>query len=369
MSRAPWAKLRPGNALASLALLVTSLIVSALLLEGAVRLAIGEQVKFPRRVVGAPWGLRYNEPNAVYRHKSPDVTVWFRINSQGMRADRDYPYAKPPGTKRIISLGDSYTVGFEVDVEETFSMVLERELNARGHHVEVLNAGVSGFSTAEQYLYLERELWKYDPDMILISFFVNDLVDNPRADLLRLRNGELIPGADSYVPAGRLGDFLNTHFLFNWLSERSDAFALLKETLTRITKRRIVTQNLRNLEDAGDAEGEREAAADGAGRYQVDLAIAIYDRLYASARQHGIPLVIQSIPALRPDGTLQDRFPYRFDQERPGVYLLRAGTFLEPHQGEQLLYFTRSQAHWTPFSHLLSGRALATLAVENRLLD
>ena len=366
MSDAPPAKLRLRTALASLALLTISLIVSAFLLELAVRLAIGEQVKFPRHVVGAPWGIRYNEPNAVYRHKSPDVTVWFRINSQGMRAERDYPYEKPPGTKRIVSLGDSYTVGFEVDVDETFSSVLERELNARGHQVEVLNAGVSGFSTAEQYLYLERELWKYDPDMIVISFFVNDLVDNTRADLLRLSDGNLVPGADGYVPAGRLGDFLNTSLLFNWLSERSDSFALIKETLTRITKRRIVTQNLRNLDDT---EGDGKDAAGESADYQVDLAIAIYDRLYASARRHGVPLVIQSIPALRPDGTLRDRFPTRFDHRRPGLYLLRAGTFLEPHQGEQLLYWTRSQAHWTPFSHLLSGRALAALTVENRLLE
>jgi len=366
MSDAPPAKLRLRAALASLALLTISLIVSAFLLELAVRLAIGEQVKFPRHVVGAPWGIRYNEPNAVYRHKSPDVTVWFRINSQGMRAERDYPYEKPPGTKRIVSLGDSYTVGFEVDVDETFSSVLERELNARGQQVEVLNAGVSGFSTAEQYLYLERELWKYDPDMIVISFFVNDLVDNTRADLLRLSDGNLVPGADGYVPAGRLGDFLNTSLLFNWLSERSDSFALIKETLTRITKRRIVTQNLRNLDDT---EGDGKDAAGEAADYQIDLAIAIYDRLYASARRHGVPLVIQSIPALRPDGTLRDRFPTRFDHRRPGLYLLRAGTFLEPHQGEQLLYWTRSQAHWTPFSHLLSGRALAALTVENRLLE
>jgi hypothetical protein len=366
MSSGPRAKRRIPTVLASLALLVTSAILSALLLEFAVRLVIGEQVKFPRHVVGAPWGLRYNEPNAVYRHKSPDVTVWFRINSQGMRADRDYPYEKPAGTKRIISLGDSYTVGFEVDVEETFSSVLERELNARSHRVEVLNAGVSGFSTAEQYLYLERELWKYDPDMILVSFFVNDLVDNTRADLLRLSEGELVPGADSYVPAGRLGDFLNTNPLFNWLSGRSDAFALIKETLTRITKRRIVAQNLRNLEET---DGDGQEAAGGAADYQTDLTIAIYDRLYASAREHGVPLVIQRIPAMRPDGTLRDRFPARFDHQRPGVYLLRAATFLEPHQGEQLLYWTRSQAHWTPFSHLLSGRALAALTIENRLLD
>src|SRR4029453_16189824 len=82
--------------------------------ELAVTLGLGEQVKFPRHVVAAPWGLRFNEPGAVYRHKSADVEVWFRIDQQGMRDDRDFAYAKPPGVKRIVSLGDSFKIGYEV---------------------------------------------------------------------------------------------------------------------------------------------------------------------------------------------------------------------------------------------------------------
>ena len=71
----------------------------------------GEQPKFPWHVVEAEWGLRYNEPEARYRHKSADVNIRFRINAQGMRADHDYSYSKPEGVKRIVSLGDSFTIG------------------------------------------------------------------------------------------------------------------------------------------------------------------------------------------------------------------------------------------------------------------
>src|SRR5438046_2554333 len=90
--------------LKKLLLLCLSLILSCLLAEGLVLALFGEQPKFPRHVVEAPWGLRYNEPNALYRHKSADMTAWFKINGQGMRADHDYTYAKPAGVKRIISL-------------------------------------------------------------------------------------------------------------------------------------------------------------------------------------------------------------------------------------------------------------------------
>src|SRR5256885_2196488 len=83
-----------------LAALVTSLLVTAGLVELVVLAVLGERPKFPRRVGGAPWGLRYNEPGARYRHKSADGTWYFHINSQGMRADRDYPYEKPAGVQR-----------------------------------------------------------------------------------------------------------------------------------------------------------------------------------------------------------------------------------------------------------------------------
>ncbi|MEZ4290376.1 MAG: hypothetical protein R3E53_07505 [Myxococcota bacterium] len=52
--------------------------------------------------------------------------------------------------------------------------MLEQELRRAGLQVEVLNAGVSGYSNAEALLYLERELLKYDPDLVLLSFFAND---------------------------------------------------------------------------------------------------------------------------------------------------------------------------------------------------
>src|SRR5204863_7063418 len=99
-----------------LLLLGVSLIIAWLLAEALVLMTVGEQPKFPRHVVEAPWGLRYNEPNASYRHKSADMTAWFKINGQGMRADRDYPYAKPAGVKEIISLGDSLPTGYAVSV-------------------------------------------------------------------------------------------------------------------------------------------------------------------------------------------------------------------------------------------------------------
>lgn len=50
-------------------------LVSLLLAEIVVLLVAGEQPKFPRHVVRAPWGLRYNDPGSSYRNQSADMTA------------------------------------------------------------------------------------------------------------------------------------------------------------------------------------------------------------------------------------------------------------------------------------------------------
>jgi lysophospholipase L1-like esterase len=352
-------------ALAALALGVVTLAVCAVLLEVGVLLLRGEQPRFPRRVVGAPFGLRVNEPNAVYRHRSADVDVEFRINAQGLRADRAFAYAKPPGVLRILSLGDSFTAGYEVEVEETFSSVLERELRRRGYPVEVLNAGVSGYSTAEAVLYLERELLRYEPDLVLVSFCGNDLVDNTRTGLFRLEDGRLVQTGERYVPGGAIGDFLNRNALFSWLSERSNAFVLVKEAVTQTLKRRMVEENLANVAEAAGPGSEAGSAS------QRALAGALYERLYRDARERGIPLVIQSIPTppVTVGGELLELFPLGdFDVEREGLAFFPARDVLAPRYGRELLYYERSHGHWTPLAHRLAGEGLARLIDERGLL-
>lgn len=346
------------------------LAIAAAIAELGVLALFGEQVKFPRHVVGAPFGVRINEPGAVYRHKSADVNVWFRINAQGMRADRDYPREKPAGVKRIVSLGDSFTIGYEVEGNETFSSVLEDRLRAAGHSVEVLNAGVSGFGTAEECVYLERELFAYSPDLVLVSFYQNDLVDDVRSDLFRLQDGKLVAGRESYVPGGKLGDFLNRNAVVNWLSGYSNAFALIKETATQVAKREIVEQN---LAQQAHATGSESSGEDAEAAHQRALSAAIFERIYADCRERGIPLVIQSIPtpnANHAPTDLYEVFPSaEFDVHRPGLVFLPAKSVLQPYVGKELLYWERSHQHWTPLAHRLSGEALAQRILDADLLD
>src|SRR5687767_11976637 len=339
-----------------LAVFAMGLAAAMVLAEALVLLFVGEQPKFPRRVVAAPWGLRYNDPGATYRHKSRDGTWQFTINRQGMRADRDYHYVKPPGRLRVLVVGDSFAIGYEVGVEQTFAMVLERELRRRNVDVEVLNAGVSGYSTAEAALYLERELIKYQPDVVVSSAYENDFADNLRSDLLRLESTGLVAGHESYVPAGGLGDFLNTTPLFNLLSERSNAFAFAKEQVTLVVKTA--------MEQAGGKAAEPQHPDDLKSRldYERRLLAAIVERMYAFLHARNIRLVILSIPRQTPAAELVDGFPCELlDLSRPGLEFVSGKEVLAPLATTNALYNRFSLNHWTPVAHEAAGKALANL--------
>lgn len=103
------------------------------------------------------------------------------INSNKLR-DREIPFEKPAGVKRVLMLGDSLTFGWGVDFDSTSSKVLERELNAhRGPPgVEVINTGVGNYNTAMEVQYFLNEGQKYSPDLIVLNYFINDAEETPR---------------------------------------------------------------------------------------------------------------------------------------------------------------------------------------------
>ena len=150
------------------------------------------QPMLPRYVTNAPYGVRKNMPNVSIWHTSSDYSVNVRTNAKGVRNDRDIPYNKPEGTFRIVGLGDSFTLGYEVEQEDTFLYRLETDLKARGfERVEVVNLGVSGFGTSEELITLRHEGMAYDPDLVLLGYFVNDIQNNVMSDMFVLEGDSL----------------------------------------------------------------------------------------------------------------------------------------------------------------------------------
>ena len=74
---------------------------------------------------------------------------------------------------RIVVLGDSLVAGFQLKTSDAFPAQLERTLKAKGHSVEVINAGVSGDTTAAG---LERLRWAVPEktDAVILELGAND---------------------------------------------------------------------------------------------------------------------------------------------------------------------------------------------------
>ncbi|MGN7611563.1 SGNH/GDSL hydrolase family protein, partial [Magnetococcales bacterium HHB-1] len=104
------------------------------------------------------------------------------INSKKLR-DREFDYQKPEQTFRILMLGDSVTFGWGVRVQDTVSKLLEHALNAkpdRKHAFEVINTGVGNYNTQMQTDYFFSEGYKYQPNLILLNYFINDAEPRPQ---------------------------------------------------------------------------------------------------------------------------------------------------------------------------------------------
>ena len=74
---------------------------------------------------------------------------------------------------RILGLGDSLMAGYGLAEEDAFPTRLEAELRARGHEVEIINAGVSGDTTAGGRARLAWSLAD-NPDAVFVELGGND---------------------------------------------------------------------------------------------------------------------------------------------------------------------------------------------------
>lgn len=74
---------------------------------------------------------------------------------------------------RILALGDSLTAGYGLPAEQSFPSQLEQALRARGHDVQVINAGVSGDTSAGGLARLDWVMAE-QPQAAIVALGAND---------------------------------------------------------------------------------------------------------------------------------------------------------------------------------------------------
>ncbi len=171
------------NIAGRLLLIVAGLLGSLLLLELGVRLLDLAPPPEPNPAIWAPhplmgwWHIPYS--GGIFHSDYNEFETEVRINARGLR-DREIGYDNPAGAVRILALADSFGEALQVELADTYVKQLEQLLTGSlGRPVEVLNGGVGGWGTDQEAIFYVAEGFRYNPDVVLLAFFIrNDAVNN-----------------------------------------------------------------------------------------------------------------------------------------------------------------------------------------------
>ncbi|HBR13999.1 MAG TPA: hypothetical protein DD723_00440 [Candidatus Omnitrophica bacterium] len=105
--------------------------------------------------------------------------VWHTTNRQGFRSTTSFQVEKPPDTVRIIFIGDSFTFGEGVYDEDVYPQQFRRFALEQGlfpnKTVEIINLGVGGYNTQQEWGLLNEYARYLQPDMVVIGYTINDV--------------------------------------------------------------------------------------------------------------------------------------------------------------------------------------------------
>ncbi|MEZ4330525.1 MAG: GDSL-type esterase/lipase family protein [Myxococcota bacterium] len=270
-----------------LLLLSVSVLVSFLMLEGMLRLIYD----VPPRWI-EPQTVHLLDPRLGWILPANDhsftIDAPVDTNSHGLRDD-EMPMAKPASETRILSLGDSFTFALGVRFEDLYVQQLERKLRALHpeRSFQVINAGVAGYNTTQELVFLLTDGVRYEPDLITLGFYWNDL----------LGNGQPLPEVDGPIRrdiARKEESNDPGHLLPAWIRDRLRQSLVLYLGVTR-------GKNLVAALGAPESEivGIQRAILAGDAEALAPYWRATGERLRAiarAARERGIPVVLVSFP-------------------------------------------------------------------------
>jgi len=150
-------------------LLLISIDASLFLCEGIVRYCKLAPVMLDSHIIYSMYFV--SNPDLCYKMKSDEPHY---LNSDGYRDD-EFVVEKDEEMIRIVMLGDSITYGYPVKRDETFSSLLEDQLNSSSEtKFDVMNFGVGGYNIVSEVETLKVYGLRYKPDIVVLNLFWND---------------------------------------------------------------------------------------------------------------------------------------------------------------------------------------------------
>lgn len=113
-------------------------------------------------------------PEITAQHRQNGFSTFVSQNQYGLRGSDKVTKKRTNSSRRVLVLGDSYVWGYGVNQDEIFS-------NPEFHSssLEILNFGVSGYATDQEYLLYQRNGLEFDVDEVVLAFTpYNDVIGN-----------------------------------------------------------------------------------------------------------------------------------------------------------------------------------------------
>jgi hypothetical protein len=121
----------------------------------------------------------FHAVNASAWYRTSEYLTHVRTNAAGLRG-AEIAAERTPGRGRVLFAGDSFVEARQVAEPETAASILGVALGGPTL-CEILNAGIAGWGTGEEYVYLRDEGLALRPDLVILQIFLgNDVSNNVR---------------------------------------------------------------------------------------------------------------------------------------------------------------------------------------------
>lgn len=170
--------------------IIDSLIILAMTFVIVLLTEVFLRLFFPQNLVGTSiigktfsnenefLGIRYT-PGVKWHFDHPEYSVEYEINKHGFRDRKDHLIPKPKGVNRVLLVGDSFTFGYGVDYDDSWPVIVEQRVEKTGiNRIDFVKAGIEGMDTRTEFLLIKDLLLKYQCDVVVLGFLINDLYTN-----------------------------------------------------------------------------------------------------------------------------------------------------------------------------------------------
>ncbi len=220
----------------------------------------------------------------------------------------------------------------------------------------VINAGVSGFSSAEELVFLENEGYKYQPDFVVLGFFANDFADNIKSGIYSVQEDSLYVTGYSHLPGVDLQNRIYEHKIIHFLGESSYMYAFVFNTIWYTFKNKELKQKREEFETEFSIANDKDYTL-----HADVLTEKVIERMYEFTSKRNIPLIILDIPQKELYSSIPETMVDHFRANSDTLFYFRE--LLKEYRNLSQTHVPYGHRHISAESHDLLGRKIAEYVI------